>query len=266
MANETILYIGIFGLVLCITNLLRPYFLQFFLWFRRSLYQSKGFATFENTIQQTMYAQGATFEKVDTFQKLSLRIFWIIVGLVLLITVYTQNWALLTLLILYPYMIFYMIRLQLQKRNQAISKHFPYFLDIFILCLEAGMDSMRAIREIAATQTQTPLYQELTWTIQLTQIGQPLSDAMLQTAKRTDHPDILMLAQSMAQSAELGSSLASILRLQAQTLRENIFKNAQAQAQKTPVKMLFPLIFCIFPVVFIILFVPIAISFFSMMR
>ncbi|MEZ4819599.1 MAG: hypothetical protein R3A45_06790 [Bdellovibrionota bacterium] len=68
-----------------------------------------------------------------------------------------------------------MIRLQLQKRNQAISKHFPYFLDIFILCLEAGMDSMRAIR-LAATQTQTPLYQELTWTIQLTQIGQPLSD------------------------------------------------------------------------------------------
>ena len=61
----------------------------------------------------------------------------------------------------------------------------------------------------------------------------------------------------------MGSSLTELLRLQSQEIRYRIFKHAEAEAQKAPVKILIPMMLFIFPVVFIILFVPIGIQLFE---
>jgi tight adherence protein C len=59
----------------------------------------------------------------------------------------------------------------------------------------------------------------------------------------------------------MGTSLGRILRIQSQQLRIARTQRAEKLANEAPVKMLFPLIFCIFPTVFMILFGPIVYQF-----
>lgn len=265
MTRETALYIGIVGLSLSVINLLRPYIYSLSTKLIQYVYQTKIFHEFNLAIEKQMLAKGSSKQQLNQYKNHYYNLFWIFAPLVVYIALYFKNFMFLLLLIIYPYLLFRKCRTDVMNRNQVISKTFPYFLDIFTLSIESGMDSIRAIKEISKTDPASPLNQELIWVTQSTQIGQSLPVAMMESAKRTGCQELYTLAHSIAQSTELGSSLSGILRLQSKTLREKIFKDAQTQAQKAPVKILFPLVFCIFPVVFIILFVPIAINLFAMM-
>lgn len=260
MTKEHILYIGIFGLLLSILNLLVPYLKKAFSYVQFSLYQHSSFKIYDEKIEKFLQAQGKSLQHIQNYRKKNYTLFWLLLGVSVYLMILTKSLIYIILPFLYGFYILKNIQNQLHRRNHDITKMFPYFLDIFILCLESGMDNVRSIKEIAQTQPKHPLYQELQWVIHSTQVGQPVSKSLLTAANRTKSEDLYFLAHSIAQSNELGTSLAGILRLHSSTLRDKIFKNAQQEAQKAPVKILFPLIFCIFPVVFIILFVPIALQ------
>jgi len=63
------------------------------------------------------------------------------------------------------------------------------------------------------------------------------------------------------QAERMGSSMASVLRVQAEQRRSERFQRAEKQAMQAPVKLIFPLIVFIFPVTFIVLGFPIAMRF-----
>jgi tight adherence protein C len=60
----------------------------------------------------------------------------------------------------------------------------------------------------------------------------------------------------VVQATELGVPIANVLREQAREMRIRRRVRAEELAQKVPVKILFPLIFCLFPAVFIVVLGP----------
>jgi tight adherence protein C len=88
------------------------------------------------------------------------------------------------------------------------------------------------------------------------QVGRGRKDAYLALAQRVDSPDLRSFIRAVVQADAYGIAIAKVLRAQAQELRIKRRQLAEEHAMKIPVKILFPLIFCIFPTLFIILLGP----------
>ncbi|MDD4152549.1 MAG: type II secretion system F family protein, partial [bacterium] len=75
-------------------------------------------------------------------------------------------------------------------------------------------------------------------------------------ANRAGVDDLSTFLAAIIQADELGISIGNVLRVQAQQFRVKRRQRAEEAAMKLPVKMLFPLVFCIFPAIFIVLLGP----------
>jgi tight adherence protein C len=75
-----------------------------------------------------------------------------------------------------------------------------------------------------------------------------------------DAPEMTSFVRALVQADRLGVPLAQMLRTQADDLRTRLRNEAEEQAMKAPVKMLFPTVLLIFPAVFIVVLGPAVIS------
>jgi tight adherence protein C len=96
--------------------------------------------------------------------------------------------------------------------------------------------------------------------LQEIQLGVPRSEAFRHLADRTDVEELNGFALAMIQADVFGVSIASVLRTQAQQLRIKRRQAAEAKAQQTPVKIVFPLVLCILPALFVVIIGPGAIK------
>lgn len=151
-------------------------------------------------------------------------------------------------------------------RKDRILKRIPFVLDMLILNLKSGLDFVSSLEELIQMNDAHPLHDEIRFTLQSIHIGEPRSSAFRNLGTRTQVPELSNLASVIEQSETMGSSLIELLSLQSEEIRHRIFKRAEAEAQKAPVKILVPMLMCIFPVVFIVLFVPIAIQVMDVLR
>ncbi|MCD4850335.1 type II secretion system F family protein [Arthrobacter sp. AK01] len=141
------------------------------------------------------------------------------------------------------------------KRQEAIKIEFPNTLDQMLISVEAGLGFESAM-ERASAQGTGPLAQELVRTLQDIQVGRPRQDAYEALAERSTVTDVRSFVLAVIQADKYGIGIASVLRAQAKQARVKRRQNAEEKAMKLPVKVLFPLLFCIFPVLFIILLGP----------
>ena len=149
------------------------------------------------------------------------------------------------------------LRRTLTMRHLSIQRALPYVLDLLTLSVEAGLDFMTAIKRILDYRKMDPLGEELLRMFREVQVGKTRREALRNMATRAMQPDLNGVVHSLVQADELGVSIGSILRIQADQMRVRRFQRAEKLAQEAPVKMLFPLIFFIFPAVFVVLLGPV---------
>jgi tight adherence protein C len=121
------------------------------------------------------------------------------------------------------------------------------------------MGFVAALR-LTARELDGPLAQELRLTLQEQTMGLTTAEALEGMLKRVDTPGIRAFVRAVIQGETLGVSIGTILRNLADQLRKKRKAAAEEQAQKAPVKMLFPLVLLIFPALFVVILLPAVIS------
>jgi tight adherence protein C len=142
-----------------------------------------------------------------------------------------------------------------QRRQQKIRDTLPDALDMLTLCVEAGLGFDAALVQVAGA-VPGPLGREIARALHEMQMGKRRADAMRALADRTTVPELRTVAVAVVQATELGIPIATVLREQATTMRARRRQRAEEKARKVPVKVLFPLVFCLFPALFIIVLGP----------
>ena len=154
----------------------------------------------------------------------------------------------------------YWLRSLRRSRQTRMLRELPFLLDMTTLCVEAGLNLQGALQQAAQHGPPGPLRMELRRTLMDIRAGMPRQQALEELARRTDLASIRSLVLTLAQADQLGMSLGPLLRAQSEQRRSERFLRAEKLALQAPVKMLFPMVFCIFPCTFLIIGFPIAIK------
>jgi tight adherence protein C len=142
----------------------------------------------------------------------------------------------------------------ISARQMNIRLGLPEALDLLVVCVEAGLSLDRAILRTAEEMrlSQPAIADELGLISLEQRAGRPRADAWNECAERTGVDTVRSLASLIIQADKFGSSVGKALRSQAETLRTRRRQNAEEQAAKTTVKLVFPLVLLIFPSLFVV--------------
>jgi tight adherence protein C len=145
------------------------------------------------------------------------------------------------------------------ERQKAIELELPNTLDQMLISVEAGLGFETAMAR-AGQNGKGPLAAELMRTLQDMQVGRSRKDSYLSLAARTDVADLRSFVRAVVQADIYGIAIAKVLRAQAKQMRVKRRQRAEEKAMKLPVKVLFPLMFCVLPVLFIVIIGPAVIN------
>lgn len=146
-----------------------------------------------------------------------------------------------------------------QERSQQIGLELADTLDQMTIAVEAGL-GFDAAMDRSGRNGKGPLSEELIRTLQDIQMGRSRRQAYEALAARTDAVDLRRFVRSVIQADAYGISIADVLRTQAAEMRLKRRQRAEEKAMQIPVKVIFPLMFCILPVLFIVLLGPVGLQ------
>ena len=156
------------------------------------------------------------------------------------------------------------LRERAQRRKRAMLRELPFILDMVTLCVEAGLNLHGALKQAAENGPEGPLRDELRHLLSDIRAGMPRQEALLGWAQRCDLAPVHQFVAAIGQAEHSGMNLGPVLRAQAEQWRTERFLLAEKLALQAPVKLMFPLVFCIFPCSFLIIGFPIAMQFMEM--
>jgi tight adherence protein C len=204
-------------------------------------------------------------DSITALDFISVRIILGILGAIILIICVFQERVIVGLLlqailIIYPPV---WLRKVIQSRHEEILSALPNVLDLLTLSVQAGKDFLASLRDIINRRKMDALNEELSRTFQEIKLGKKRSQALRELSTRVGQSDLSTVLNAIIQAEELGVSIAELLTIQGDMLRNKRFSRAEKKAGEAPVKIIIPLALFIFPAVVIILVVPIILQAFK---
>lgn len=149
-----------------------------------------------------------------------------------------------------------------KKRKEAIFLGLPDALDLLVVCVEAGLGLDQAMRKVTEelAGSHPVIAREFALANLQLQMGRPRAEVLHEMGVRSGVQDMRALAAVIVQAEKFGSSIAQALRAQSESMRTRRRQMAEERAQKTAVKLIFPLVLFIFPGIFVVLVGPAAIT------
>jgi tight adherence protein C len=172
----------------------------------------------------------------------------------LLVTVFLVAWTAALGWILPPFI----VRSRVKSRQKTVIRALPDALDLLVVCVEAGLALNQALVRVSEEIVHiSPLMGEQLALVNLEiRAGTSREEALRNLGERTGVDDVRSLVTMLIQTDRFGTSIASALRVHADTLRTKRRQRAEEASAKTTIKLLFPLVFFVFPAMFVVILGP----------
>lgn len=155
-----------------------------------------------------------------------------------------------------------LVQRRARLRLTQIDREVPELVDLLVTTVEGGVGFAAGL-QLASRGIEGPLGQELRLALREQSLGLSPEEALRNLSDRVDSPAASAFTQALLQGESLGVSIGTILRDLAIDMRDRRRQSAEEQAQKTPVKILFPLIFLILPAIFTVTLGPVMMDMFA---
>lgn len=152
----------------------------------------------------------------------------------------------------------YLVQRQRMLQQQC-RDGFPDFMDLMVICTEAGLSPRAAIDRISREISHT--YPYLGANIYLMSLelraGSTLSAAVTNLWRRTNLEEVSSLGSLLQQTEQLGTSIGDALRVYSDEMRDKRLSRAEEKAYALPVKLTLPLGLYVFPVMLVVVALPV---------
>ncbi len=148
-----------------------------------------------------------------------------------------------------------------KKRLQKIEESLPDALDMITMCMSGGLPLQMSMTRVGSELERT--HRDLAFELKV--IGRQMEAGSLEGALknfsgRIDTPEVQSLAAIIGQTEQQGSSVSLAFQDFADNVRLARRQTADEKGNKTALKLLFPLVFCLAPPVYMMLLMPAAIE------
>lgn len=148
------------------------------------------------------------------------------------------------------------------RRQLALRRSIPDFLDLVVACLSGGYSIQAALKQVSEElRLAHPLLSmELSLMLREIDMGSTLDTALRNLTERTRLEELRTLRSFVHQTMKFGTTIIDGLQELSEMLRNQREQRAEELAQKAAVKILLPTFLFIFPTVFVVLVGPAAIK------
>ena len=148
-----------------------------------------------------------------------------------------------------------------KRRENAVVRAMPVYLDFITMCVEAGLNLTGALNQAVEKAPAGPLRNEFSIVLRDLRSGLSRAEALKRMADRLEITEVSSFISAIVQAEKMGASLVTVLKIQSEQRRNERFQRSEKMAMEAPVKLIAPLILFIFPVTFIVLGFPIVMKF-----